>query len=75
LDVEAIVCPVFVPDGLGDLVEPELLLSLVVSPSLEDHVGSSEHLSNSVKWKLRDKIEWSVDVETEFLVQTLGFCL
>jgi hypothetical protein len=47
-------------------------LSNIVSPSLEDHVGSSEHLSNSVEWEFRDKIEGSVNVETEFFIQSLG---
>jgi hypothetical protein len=54
LNVKAVVLPVVVSDGLGDFIEEELLLSLVISPSLEDHVGSSKHLSDSVKWKLRD---------------------
>jgi hypothetical protein len=31
------------------------------------------HLSNSVEWKFRDEIEWSVDMESEFLIQS--FCL
>jgi hypothetical protein len=72
LDINAIVLPVVVSDGLGHFIEEELLLSSIVSPSLEDHVGSSKHLSNSVEWKFRDKIEWSVDVETEFFIQSLG---
>jgi len=51
------------------------LLSLVLSPSLKDHVGSTEHLSNSVEWKLRYEIEWSVDVETEFFIESLSLNL
>jgi hypothetical protein len=51
LDIKAVVLPVVVSDSLCDFIKPELLLSLVVSPSLEDHVGSSEHLSDSVEWK------------------------
>jgi hypothetical protein len=75
LDVKAIVLPVVVPDSLSDLIEPELLLSYVLSPSLEDNVGSSEHLNNSVEWHLRDNVEWSVDVEAELFVQSLGLSL
>jgi hypothetical protein len=52
LDVKAVVLPVVVSDCLGLLIKPELLLSGVLSPSLEYHVGSSKHLSNSVEWKL-----------------------
>jgi hypothetical protein len=35
------------------------------------------HLCNSVEWKLRDNVEWSVDVESEFLIQSfsLSLCL
>jgi hypothetical protein len=75
LDVEAIVLPVVVSDSLGDFIEPELLLSLIVSPSLEDHVGSAKHFSNSVEWELRDNVEWSIDVESKFFVQSLGLSL
>jgi hypothetical protein len=30
---------------------------------------------NSVEWKLRDEVEWSVDVEAEFFIQSLGLSL
>jgi hypothetical protein len=33
------------------------------------------HLSNSIEWKFRDKIEWSIDVETEFFIQSLSLNL
>jgi hypothetical protein len=75
LDFKAVVLPVVVSDSLGYFIEPELLLSNIVSPSLEYHVGSTEHLSNSVEWKLWDKVEWSVDVEAKFFVESLGFSL
>jgi hypothetical protein len=52
LDIKAIVLPIVVSDSFGDFIEPELLLSCVLSPSLEYHVGSSEHLSDSIEWKL-----------------------
>jgi hypothetical protein len=50
-------------------------LSLVLSPSLEDHVGTTKHLSNSVEWKLRYEVEWSIDMETKFFVQSLSLNL
>jgi hypothetical protein len=75
LDINAIVLPVVVFNGLGDFIEPELLLSGVVSPSLEDKVSSSKHLNNSVEWKLRNNVEWSIDMESKFFVNTLSSCL
>jgi hypothetical protein len=52
LDVEAIVLPVVVSYSLGDFIEPPLLLSCVLSPSLESNLGITVHLSDSVEWKL-----------------------
>jgi len=75
LDVKGIVLPVVVSDSLGDFIEPPLLLSSVLSPSLQVHLGVSVHLSNSVEWKLRDNVEWSVNVESEFLIESFCFCL
>jgi hypothetical protein len=40
-----------------------------------DQLSVTKHLSNSVEWKLRDKVEWSVDVESEFFIQTLSLSL
>jgi hypothetical protein len=51
------------------------LLCSIVSPSLEPHVSVTVHLSNSIEWKLGDKIEWSVDMESEFFVESLGLNL
>jgi hypothetical protein len=75
LNVEAIVLPVVVSDSLSDFIEEELLLSLVLSPSLKDHVGSTKHLSYSVEWKLRYKIEWSIDMESKFFIESLSLNL
>jgi len=73
--VHSIVGPCFGSDGLCLLIEVELLLSDIVSPSLKTKVCGTNALYNSVEWKLRDKVEWSVNVEAEFLVQSLGFNL
>jgi hypothetical protein len=32
-------------------------------------------LSNSIEWKLWDNIEWSVDVESKFFIQSLSLSL
>lgn len=47
----------------------------IVSPSLKDNVVGTNALSNSVEWKFRDEIEWSVDVETEFFIESFSFSL
>jgi hypothetical protein len=46
-------------------------LGHVLSPSLEYDVVGTDALSNSVQRKLGDNVEWSIDLETEVLVQTL----
>jgi hypothetical protein len=51
------------------------LLSDVLSPSLEHHVGISVHFNNSIEWKFRNKVEWSIDIETKFFIKSLGFSL
>jgi hypothetical protein len=75
LDFNGVVLPVVVSDSLGDLIKEELLLSGVLSPSLKDHVGSTEHLYHSVEWKLRNDVEWSIDIEAKFFIKTLGLSL
>jgi hypothetical protein len=48
------------------------LVQSIVSPSsLPDVVGTMA-LSNSVEWELGHKVEWSVNVEAEFLANSLG---
>jgi len=63
--------PVVILDGLGDLVEVPLLLSHVVSPSLQPNVVGTMALSNSLERHSRSEVEWSVNVESEFRVETL----
>jgi len=68
--------PVVVLDGLGDSIEVPLLCSSIVSPSLEPYVVGTVALSNSIEWKLGDKVEWSVDMESKVFADTLGLdCL
>jgi hypothetical protein len=49
-----------------------LLGSGVGSPSSLPDVVGTVALSNSVEWKLGNKVEWSVNVETEVLAYSLG---
>jgi len=66
--------PEVILDGLGDSVEVPLL-AFVVSPFLKGNIIGTNALCNSVEWKFRDEVEWSVDVESEFLVESLGLNL
>jgi len=69
--------PVVVLDGLGDSIEVPLLCSSIVSPSLQPNIVGTVALNNSVEWKLGDKVEWSVDVESEIFADSLsldGLC-
>jgi hypothetical protein len=75
LDFEAVVLPVVVSKSLRLFIEPELLVSGILSPSLKDNVSTTKHLSNSVEWKLGDKVEWSIDVEAKFFIQSLSSSL
>jgi hypothetical protein len=77
LDFQSIVSPwsIVVSDGLGLFIEEPLLLSGTISPSLEPDVSVTVHFSNSVEWKLRDKIEWSVDMEAEFFIESFSLKL
>ena len=64
--------PLLRSKSLGDSIEEPLLVQGIISPSsLPDIVGTVA-LSNSVEWKLGHKVEWSVDVETELLANSLG---
>jgi hypothetical protein len=75
LDFEAVVLPEVVSKSLRLFIEPELLVSGILSPSLKDNVSTTEHLSNSIEWKLGDKVEWSIDVEAKFFIQSLSSSL
>ena len=49
------------------------MLFNILSPSLQNNVVGSNTLGNSIEGEFRDNVEWSVDVETEFFVKSLGF--
>jgi hypothetical protein len=64
--------PVVVLDGLGDLIEIPLLCFHIVSPSLQGNIVGTDTLNNSLHWQSRSNVEWSVDMETEVVVDSLG---
>jgi hypothetical protein len=64
--------PVVVLEGLGDLIEVPLLSVCILSPSLEPNVVSTMAFNDSLHWHSRSNIERSVDVETEFFVESFG---
>jgi hypothetical protein len=70
LDFHGIVLPLLRSNCLAALVEVELLSNSVLGPSSELDIVSSNTFSNSLHWQSWDKIEWSSNVETEFLVQS-----
>jgi len=49
-----------------------LLGSSVVSPSLQPNVVGSVALNDSLEWKSGSDVEWSIDVESEFIIHSLG---
>jgi hypothetical protein len=53
-------------------IEDPLLLSSVHDPLFDPQVVSTLILKNSVGWESRDNIEWSVNLETEVLIKSLG---
>jgi len=70
LDFHGIVLPVVGSDHLVLVVEEPLLNSLSLSVSLQIDLACSNSFSNSVHWKSRDYVEWPVDVETEFFIES-----
>jgi len=64
-----------VQDSLGGLIKLPLLSCSSLDPSSEINISVSVHLSNSLHWKSRSDVEWSVDVESELFVNSLGLFL
>jgi len=71
-----VVLPVIVEDELGSLIESPLgMYSMSWSPSSQVDPVVSMHSDNSLHWHSRPDVEWSVDMEAKFFVQSLGFNL
>jgi len=67
--------PVVILNSLRDFIEVPLLGSDIVSPSLEPDIVSSVAFSNSLHWESGSNVEWSIDVESKFFIQSLGLSL
>jgi hypothetical protein len=75
LDIKWVALPVVALNGLGYLIEEPLLLSGTRSPSLEPDIVGTVAFSNSLEWQSWSHIEWSVDMEAELIVHSLGSIL
>jgi len=47
----------------------------VLNPSVEMHPSTTVASDESLHWHVRSDIEWSVDVETEFFIESFSFTL
>jgi hypothetical protein len=75
LDFNSVVLPLLRSDGLASWVEVELLCCGILSPSSEVHVVGTMSHNNSLHWKSRFEVEWSVGVETKTWDYSLGLDL
>jgi hypothetical protein len=75
LNVKWVALPVVILDGLGDLIEVPLLSSNISSPSLQPNIVGTVALNDSLEWQSWSDVEWSVDVKTEFFIDSLGSIL
>jgi len=72
LDFHAVVLPLLRSDSLGDIIEVVLLCSNVLSESLDYNIVGTNGFHNSLQWESWDKVEWSVDLESEITVHSLS---
>jgi len=76
VDFHDIVLPVLVEDGLGSFIESPLsMYSMSWSPSSQVDPMVSVHGYDSLHWHSWSNVEWSIDIESEFFILTLGFNL
>ena len=74
MDINGSVLPVVVLDGLGFDVEVPLLCLGVLSPSSESEIGAVG-FSDSLHWESGSDVEWSVNMESEVLVESFTLFL
>jgi hypothetical protein len=70
LDFHSIVLPVVGSDGFADWIEIVLLVLSVDNVPVESDMSSTVALNNSLHWKSRDNVERSIDMESEFFIET-----
>jgi hypothetical protein len=67
--------PVVILQSLSDWIEEPLLSLSILDVSSLLNIVSSNTFSNSLHWKSRSDVEWSISIESEVLVETLLFSL
>jgi hypothetical protein len=75
LDLHCVILPLLRSDSLSLFIEEELLGRSVLYPSLNDCIVSTNTFHDSSEWLLWNKVEWSIDIESKFLVITLSSIL
>jgi len=75
VSLDSMSLPLFISDSLGLLIEPEKLILSVLNPSVEVDPSGSVASHDSLHWHVRSEVEWSVDVETEFFIESLSLIL
>jgi len=71
VSLDSMSLPLLISDCLSLLIEPEDLVVSVLLPSVEVDPSSTVALHDSLHWHVRSQVEGSVDMETEFFVQSL----
>ena len=61
-------------NSLANVIKEPLLRLSTGTSSLEDNVSSTVEIKDSLHWEFRNNVEWSVNVETEFLVKSFSWC-
>jgi len=73
VNLHDVVLPVHVVDGLCLLVKSPLgMFSMSWSPSSQIDPMVSVHSNDSLHWHSRSDVEWSIDMETLVLIDSLG---
>jgi len=73
VDFHNVVGPVHVENELGSLIESPLsMFGVSWSPSSQVVPMVSMHGNDSLHWHFGSDVEWSVDVEAEFFIESLG---
>jgi len=75
VSLDSMCLPLFISDSLGLLIEPEKLILSVLDPSVEMNPSSTVASHDSLHWHVRSEVEWSVDMESEFFIESFSFIL
>jgi len=75
VSLDSMCLPLSISDSLGCLIEGEELILSTLLPSVEVDPSSTVALHDSLHWHVGSEVEWSVDVETEFFIESLSLIL